>query len=151
MKKRITLAMAALAAVGTLATTPAAAQFAKTEDAITYRQSAFRLMANHMGRLAAMARGNVPFDAEQAQRSARLLETLSHLPWEGFVAGSGDAPAKVKGDPWKNADDFKALQDRLMGETAKLPDAATSLDSLRRQVGATGAGCKACHDKYRII
>jgi len=37
----------------------------------------------------------------------------------------------------------------VVGETARLPAAAASLDTLRQQVGATGASCKACHDKYR--
>ena len=45
------------------------AQFAKAEDAIKYRQSALTVMSNHMGRLAAMAKGERPFDA--ASRSTR--------------------------------------------------------------------------------
>jgi cytochrome c556 len=36
-----------------------------------------------------------------------------------------------------------------MAETAKLPGAAASLDSLKQQVGATGGVCKSCHDKFR--
>ncbi|MFO0387830.1 MAG: cytochrome c, partial [bacterium] len=45
---------------------PAQAQFAKMQDAVDYRQSVFTIMANHMGRLSAMARGQVPFDAAKA-------------------------------------------------------------------------------------
>ena len=152
MKKTIAvLATAACMAAGVLIAAPAAAQFAKPEDAVKYRQSAFTVMSNHMGRLAAMAKGDRPFDAAAAQSSAQLISTMSKLPWEAFVPGSDGGNANVKGDPWKNAADFKALQERLIGETGKLGDAAGSLDSLRKQVGATGAACKACHDKYRDI
>jgi len=152
MKKTIAVvATAACMAAGALIASPAAAQFAKTEDAVKYRQSAFSVMSNHMGRLAAMAKGDRPFDAAAAQSSAQLISTMSKLPWEAFVAGSDGGNARVKGDPWANAADFKALQERLIGETTKLVGAAGSLDSLRTQVGATGAACKACHDKYRNL
>lgn len=151
MKSRLTLALAAVVATGALLSAPASAQFARAENAIDYRQAAFKLMSNHMGRLAAMAKGEQPFDATKAQASAQLIETLSKLPWEAFPAGTDGAPAKLKGDLWKNADDFKSLQDRLVAETAKLPAAVASLEGLRKQVGATGASCKACHDKYRDI
>lgn len=151
MKSRVLLALATVAATGALLSAPASAQFARAENAIDYRQSAFTLMSNHMGRLAAMAKGEQPFDAAKAQASARLIETFSKLPWEAFTPGTDGAPARLKGDLWKNADDFKALQERMMAEAAKLPAAVESLDGLRKQVGATGASCKACHDKYRDL
>lgn len=148
MKKKVLLFSALLAAV-VVAAVPARAQFAKAEDAVKYRQSALTLMSNHMGRLAAMAKGDRPFDAASAQASARLIETLSHLPWEGFVAGS--TSKGLKAEPWADAADFAARADRLKGETAKLPAAAASLETLRAQVGATAKACTNCHDKYRNI
>src|SRR5690606_40039279 len=85
--------------------------------------------------------------------SSRRRHTSFSRDWSSDVCSSDldGAPAKLKGDLWKNADDFKALQDRLMSETAKLPAAAANLDDLRKQLGATGASCKACHDKYRNL
>ena len=148
MKKKIVLICAAVAAAAAVSV-PARAQFAKAEDAVKYRQSAFTLMANHMGRLAAMAKGERPFDASSAQASARLIQSLSHLPWEAFPQGS--ASKGLKAEPWAEPADFKERADRLTAETAKLPEAAASLDTLRKQVGATGAACKNCHDKYRNI
>lgn len=137
----------ALAALVACAPVAASAQFAKPEDAVKYRQAALTLMANHMGRLSAMAKGERPFDAAAAQASARLIDTVGHLPWEAFVAGT---PSKgLKAEPWADAADFKARIDRMNGETAKLVQAAGSLETLRPQVGATGGSCKNCHDKYR--
>ena len=58
IKRKVASALAAvLLGTGLLFAAPAIAQFAKTEDAIKYRQSAMSLMGNHMGRLAAMAQG----------------------------------------------------------------------------------------------
>jgi cytochrome c556 len=142
------LGAAALVAGMTLAA-PAMAQFAKTEDAIKYRQAAFTVMANHMGRLAAMAKDERPFDAAAAQHSARIVDTMAKMPWEAFVPGSDKGKTGAKPELFQNLADAKALSDRLNGETGKLVSAAGDLDTLRRQVGATGAACKACHDKYR--
>lgn len=149
--KRSTLAALVLAATGYLAALPASAQFAKAEDAIKYRQSAFTLLTTHMGRLGAMARGDVPFDAAAAQASARVVEVVSHLPWEAFPPGSNTGAAKVKGDPWKDAANFSKLQTELKAQTAKLPDAVATLDGLKGQVGATSRACRNCHEQYREV
>lgn len=149
MKKKQSLLCCAVIAAAVLAAAPVRAQFAKAEDAVKYRKAVYTLMANHMGRLAAMAKGERPFDAAAAQASARVIETMSHLPWEAFPAGS--TSKGLKAEPWADATDYKARADRLQGETAKLPAAAASLETLRPQLGATGAACKNCHDKYRNI
>ena len=68
-----------------------------------------------------------------------------------FVPGSDKDGARLKDDPWAKADEFRKLQQRLAGETDKLVEASGDLDALRKQVGATGAACKACHDQFRRI
>jgi len=140
---------AAALVTGMLLAAPAMAQFAKTEDAIKYRQSAFTVMGNHMGRLAAMAKGERPYDAAAAQNSARIIDTIAKLPWEAFVPGSDQGKTGAKPELFSNLADVKTLSERLNGETAKLVAAAGDLDAMRKQVGATGAACKACHEKYR--
>lgn len=80
MRLRPVALAAAFAAAFTVAV-PASAQFARTEDAIKYRQSVFAIQSNHMGRLSAMVRGERPFDAAAALASARMVETMSRLPW----------------------------------------------------------------------
>lgn len=146
----IALGAAALVAGITLAA-PAMAQFAKTEDAIKYRQASFTVMANHMGRLAAMAKGERPFDAAAAQHSARIIDTMAKLPWEAFVPGSDKGKTGAKPELFANLADVRSLAERLNGETAKLTEVAGNLDAMRKQVGATGAACKACHEKYRNL
>lgn len=50
---------------------PAAAQCAKPEDAIKSRKAAFTAMGTHVGRVAAMANGRVPLDAEACHDTYR--------------------------------------------------------------------------------
>lgn len=147
--RTVTCLGAAALAAGMLLSAPAMAQFAKPEGAIKYRQSAFTVMGNHMGRLAAMAKGDRPFDAAAAQNSARIIDTMAKLPWEAFVPGSDQGKTDAEPELFDNLADVRRLADRLNAETAKLVPAAGNLDTLRNQVDATGAVCKSCHQKYR--
>ena len=81
----------AVAAACTALALPAAAQFAKPEDAIKYRQSALFVMSQHFGRLGAMANGRVPYDAAAAAANAEVVADMAKLP------GAGYAPAAVGG------------------------------------------------------
>ena len=145
----VRLAPLVLAAAGVLAAAPCAAQFAKTEDAIHYRQSAMFLQSQHFGRLAAMANGRVPFDAAAAQANADLVATISKLPWAGF--GPGTEGGKAKPEIWKEQAKFKELSDKLQADTDKLAAAAKggNLDAIKAQVAQTGDTCKSCHDTFR--
>ncbi len=144
---RSLLVTASFAVAGGLFSATAAAQFAKPEDAVRYRQSSMFLMSNHVGRLAAMARGDRPFDAAAAEKSARVVQAISRTAWDGFAKGADSK--RAKGEIWSSTAEFTAEQDKLMAETAKLVDAAASLDTLKRQVGAVAGVCKGCHDKFR--
>ena len=126
------LLVATVAAFGALASLPAAAQFQKPEDAIKYRQSAFTVMANHFGRIGAMAQGKLPFTA--------------------FGEGTDKGlPQRAKPEVWKESAKFKAAADKMIGEVAKLDAAAKSgsLDAIKAATGAVGQSCKACHDDFR--
>ena len=74
-------ALATVAATLLSLAVPATAQFAKTEDAIKYRQSALFVMGQHFGRIGAMASGRAPFDAKVAAENADVVASMSKLPW----------------------------------------------------------------------
>ena len=145
MKKVHATLLLALAA----AALPAAAQFAKPEDAVKYRQSALFVMGQHFGRLGAMANGKIPFDASAAAENARIVAEMSKLPWAGFVAGA-DSP-KAKPEIWSDAAKFKEANEKLMAETQKLASATKggTLESLKAAFGDTASACKNCHDNFR--
>lgn len=149
MKKHAVGLLAVALASGALFSVPAAAQFAKVEDAIKYRKASFVLVANHMGRLSAMAKGERPFDAAAAQNSAKVIESVGRMPWEAFVPNSASGDTRLKPEALSNAADFKAAADKFQAESGKLVTASATLDGLKAQLGATAGSCKGCHDKFR--
>lgn len=149
MKRLLVATAASLAALVCL---PAAAQFQKPEDAIKYRQSALTVMANHLGRIGAMAQGRVPFDAGAAAANAQIVVTMSKLPWVAFGEGTDKGmPTRAKPEIWKEQAKFKDLQGKMQAEAEKLEAAAKggNLDAVKAAVGDIGKACKACHDDFR--
>ena len=130
---------------------PAAAQFAKPEDAIKYRKAAFSVTAAHFGRLNAMSQGKAPFDAKVAADNADLVVTFSKLPWAAFVEGSDVGETKAKPEIWKQSAKFKESSDKFQQEAVKLAAAAKTgkEDAFKAAVTATAGACKACHDDFR--
>jgi cytochrome c556 len=147
-----TLAQLALTGALVALSLPAAAQFAKPEDAVKYRQSSLFVMGQHFARIGAMANGRVPFDAKVAADNAEIVAAMAKLPWAGFGPGTDKgAPTKAKPEIWTEQAKFKDAGDKLMAESAKLAAAAKTgnLDALKAAFGATAGTCKACHDAYR--
>jgi len=81
--------------------------------AIKHRRAGFTLMSTYFSRLLQSVEGDRPFNPSLVISDARTVETLSRLPWEGFVPGSELAgqraavvmsllqSAKLHGhDPW---------------------------------------------------
>ena len=144
------LALFALAAACVALSVPAAAQFAKPEDAVKYRQSAMFMQSQHFGRIAAMANGRVPYDQASAVANAEIVAMVSQLPWSGAYA-PGTEGGKAKAEIWKEPAKFKEHSDKLVAETAKLLATAKTgnLEALKAAVGSVGGTCKACHDSFR--
>jgi cytochrome c556 len=150
MKKIATLAIIASTLAMSL---PAAAQFARPEDAIKYRQSAMFIMVQNAGRIGAMVQGKVPFDAKVAADSAATLEFVSKLPWGAFGEGTdkGANPTRAKPEIWTDKAKYAELAEKLQVETAKLSTAAKtgSLDNIKAAMGGVGGTCNSCHDAFR--
>ena len=148
MKK---LMLAAAAVAGLMMALPAAAQFAKPEDAIKYRKSVFTVMSTHFGRVGAMVNGKAPFDPKAADASIEIATMMSKLPYVAFIDGTDKGETRAKPEIWAEMDKFKAAASTMQDEMVKL-NAATktgSLDAIKGQFGKVGQACKACHDNYR--
>ena len=141
----------AIAAAAITLAAPASAQFAKPEDAVKYRQSALFVMAQHFGRIGAMANGRVPFDAKAATDNAEVVAEISKLPWAGFGPGTDKISQKAKPEIWTEQAKFKEYNEKLVAETGKLLAAAktNNLDNLKAAFTATAGACKTCHDAFR--
>ena len=148
MKKFITAASALVALMLAL---PAAAQFAKPEDAIKYRKAAFTVMGNHFARVGAMASGRAPYDAKAALENADIAVAMGKLPWAAFTEGSDKGETRAKPEIWKDAAKFKEAADKMQAELTKLDVAAKAgnLDALKTAFGPAAATCKGCHDNFR--
>ncbi|MGD9774789.1 c-type cytochrome [Diaphorobacter sp.] len=147
-----TIALAAAAAAVTLVSLPAAAQFAKSEDAIKYRQGSLFVIGQHFGRIGAMVNGKAPFDAKVAQENADLVASLAALPWTAFGPGTDKGAAhKAKPEAWTEQAKFNEHADKFKAEAVKLAAAAKTgnLDNLKAAFGPAASSCKACHDAYR--
>lgn len=148
MKKPLSILFAILAVSVSL---PAAAQFAKPEDAIKYRKASFTVMAAHFGRIGAMANGRAPFDAKAAAENAEIAVAMSKLPWAAFGEGTDKGETRAKPEIWKEQAKYKEGADKMQAEMVKLAAAAKTgnLDNLKAAFGPAAGTCKACHDAYR--
>ena len=131
---------------------PASAQFSKPEDAIRYRQSAYVLMGNHMGRIFAQLKSDKP-DVAAIQKSAAIVDFASQLPGEGYVPGSdkgGTPPTKAKPEVFTDPK-VRDVGRAMRAEVVKLVEVSKTGDiaAIRTQFQATAKSCDNCHDNYR--
>lgn len=148
MKKLIAAATSLLALMLAL---PAAAQFAKPEDAIKYRKASLTVMAAHFGRVGAMASGRAPYDAKAAAENADIAAAMAKLPWAAFTEGSDKGDTRAKPEIWKDSAKYKEAADKMQAEMVKLSAAAKAgnVDALKTAFGPAAATCKGCHDNFR--
>ena len=147
-KTLLSLSIAALAAVAV----PVQAQFAKPEDAIRYRQSAYVIMGQQMNSIAAQLKSDKP-DLTRIQRSAGIVEFVFSLPGEGYVPGSdkgGNPPTRAKPEIFTSPK-VREIASETRQEIAKLNEAAKNGDlaAIRTQFQATAKACDNCHDNFR--
>jgi len=143
----------AIAIVGALALSPlATSHFDDKEMPQSYRQSWFALVAANFGPMAAMVKGEMPWDERQMAGYADQLAALTTLDvMRGFKDGSDKGTTRAKPEIWENKADFESKMNDLTSEVEKLQQVANGDDrkAIAAQVGATGKACKACHDEYK--
>jgi cytochrome c556 len=127
------------------------AQFAKTEDAVKYRQSAMFLIGQHFSRMGAVVKGEAPYNKEAFEKNAVLVESLYRLPLDAFLAPGSDKGSGMKAEALSQKDKFAQMHKATEAELAKLVAAAKGgdMNAIKPQFGAAGGSCKACHDAYR--
>jgi cytochrome c556 len=147
------LLLAAAAMTASLA--GAAALADPLDDAIKARRGYFTLLGANVGPLAAMAKGDVEYDASGAETHAtNLLALTNYNPTPHFPAGSSNE--EKAGDTrslpviWTDLDGFLEKYQGLVAAVTALQGPATEgRAALGQALGQVGAACKACHDDYR--
>ena len=130
---------------------PAAAQFARPEEAVKYRQASWTVLNQHFARIGAMTRGRLPFDGPLALRDAEVVATLARLPAAAFGPGTDLPGDHARPEIWSEQQRFRELGDRLVADATRLATAARTqdLDQIKAAYGAAANTCKECHDAYR--
>jgi len=143
-----TIALAAALA----AAAPAMAQ--DFDRMLKARQGQFSLNAIHIGTLGAMAKGDIPYDAEKAQTAADNLVATSGID-QAFLWPEGSDNGSIDGTRalpkiWNNMDDFVSKwQDFGEAAVEMQKVAANGRGALGPALGGLGDACKACHEEYR--
>lgn len=124
------------------------------DGAIKARKAHMQLYAFNLGPLGAMAKGEMPYDAEAATAAANNLVALTELDgsryWpEGSAQGEAEGSRALPAI-WESGSDVGAKAGDLKTAVADLASAAgTDLESLQAAMGPVGAACGACHKAYR--
>ena len=129
-----------------------AADFGKPEDAIKYRKAAMSLMGTHFKGMAAVIKGQSPYDKDAFMAEAQLFDTLSSLPWEAFaVMGSEKGDTTMTAAALENPDKFKAETEQFQSAVKGYISAAESgdLGGIKSAFGEVAKTCKSCHEAFR--
>jgi cytochrome c556 len=128
------------------------AQFSKPDDAIAYRKAVMTLIVHHFKQMGAVVQGNAEYDKVVFEGNAKLVATLSTMPWEAFLSPGSDkgdtdmrsSALKDKDTFLKVAKDFEDASNNLM-----LTAAGGDLNTIKAAFGQTAQSCKACHGDFR--
>jgi cytochrome c556 len=134
-----------------------AAMEAKTErqagDALKYRQALFQLIRSNMGPLGAMAKGNIPFDAEVIKTNALRMEQLGAMIPDYLSTDTRkfSLSTDAKDNIWDNMADVKEKAQAFTQASAALQKASMTGDEAeyKKAIGMVGRTCKGCHDEYK--
>lgn len=145
----------ALIAAAALALSPLAAGAQSAADAIKARQGYFSLLNVNMAPLAAMAKGDIAYDADVATLHAANLAALAQVNIVGLFPQGTDSDARFGETAalpaiWADMADVGAKFQGLATAVAAMQGAAgAGRAELGGAVQQVGVACKACHDSYR--
>lgn len=125
-------------------------------DAVKARQEHMKSYGKQMGVFAAMAKGEVEYDAAAAQAAADTLAELTTKDQSGFwVEGSSaeDLPgvSYASADLWNNFDKAGAIGKDLAAAAAAMQGVAGSgKGEMAQALGEVGKNCQACHKEFQV-
>lgn len=150
LRSRFGAGLAAVVAVA-IAVPLAAAWAQDAAKTVAYRQGIMKAQAWHIGPIAGMAKGEIPFDSAALQHHADALAALSMMIVEGYPEGSAADNSKAKPEIWTNWTGFEARAKAFEEAATALAAAAPSLtmDTLGAALGPVGKACADCHGDFR--
>ena len=120
---------------------------------VMQRMEAMKEVSQSMKAVAAMVKGEKPFDGAAVEAAAGVIAGhAKHMP-DMFPEGSLDKPTEALPAIWTQWDRFTELSGRLHTDALALAEAgkvATSAKDILPQLGAVGKSCKGCHQDFRL-
>lgn len=139
-------------ALSAAAHTDAPAGGPKPQHYVKYRQGVFTLIRWNFGPMAAVVKGQAPYDAARFALLAQRVAALAPMLVEGFDASTkGAKNTEAKDDIYANPAEFNRLAKDFETKAAALAKVSQGgkLDEIRPAFLATGKACGACHDKFK--
>ncbi len=104
-----------------------------------------------VGKLNAMAMGEIPVDDMAAVKNARDAAALAGMMAEGFIPNSAKEGSAALPDIWMNFPDFEKKAADLQTAATALADAAQAngFEASKGMVAAVRQTCGGCHRPYR--
>ena len=125
---------------------------AQPADPIAARQALMKANGKDTGAAAKMLKGEVPFDAAEAQKIFADMNNVAMKFGNYFPAGS-ETGGKTEAAPsiWAKPAEFKAALAKFQNDTKTA--AATkpaNMDAFKASFGTVTANCKSCHESFRV-
>jgi cytochrome c556 len=119
-------------------------------DTIKARQQAMENVGDAMKALAAIAKGEAPFDASIVAKNAGTIADRLEKVATLFPEGSqeGDVETWAKPEIWADHADFDKTREAARAAAVDLQSVSDEA-AYRPALGRLGGNCKTCHDKYR--
>lgn len=149
MMKRFLIALAVIA--GGVGSVNVAYAQQKPADIIKYRKAVMVVQSWNMRPMAAMVKGQQPYDAALFAWYAGVIQSTSFMMPDAFLPGSDKGDTRAKSEIWSDAAKFKQAMDRFNSDASKLVAAskAGTLDAVKGPFGALAKNCGGCHKQFR--
>jgi cytochrome c556 len=114
------------------------------------RQAAMKQNGKAVGALAAILKGEKPYDAAVVKTNAEIIHQDFVKAFANFPAGSEKGPPETyaKAEIWSDPEGFKAAEETALKAVEALA-ATTDEAGFKTAMAGLGEACKGCHTKYR--
>jgi cytochrome c556 len=114
------------------------------------RQAAMKQNGKAIGALAAIFKGESPYDAAVVKTNAEIIKQDFVKAFASFPPGSEKGPPETYAKPeiWSDPEGFKAAQETALKAVEALA-ATTDEAGFKTAMAGLGEACKGCHTKYR--
>lgn len=136
---------------------PLAAAAGPADEVVEARRGYFALIGTEFGPLAAMAKGEAPYDFASAKAHAADLAALASYSQDDLLmpgTSRSDVPGKTRAEPamFEDAAGYQAKSLAFLEAVTALNEVADKgAEALAPAVGKLGGTCKGCHEDYRSM